>query len=544
MNDDYNQWSTIRPYKSETAVSAMTWVPEEERDRLIAYQKYDEMYWNDPRQFALRFLDGESPLYIPNPRSVVNTTAHYLLKGLEITAEEEVTKKALRDFLKRETFYSRFDAAKLAGVAKGDYVMHMTADPRKPKGSRISLVGVEPDRVFPIWDDDEPGKMVGCHIATTYVLPKSKDPEQKTRLRRLTYKIVEPKPGSSAGRRISREEAIYEIESNSWLGGDEGRVKKIKQLLPWGLLDERITAIPIYWFKNQEWTGEDYGSSELRGIERLSEVVSQGATDVSGSLSLEGLGVYATDGGRPVTEDQQGNLIETEWEVSPGKVMEVPTGAYFRRVQGVGSITPAIDNIAYIEDKINSALGITDVALGKVEATVAQSGIALAIKFLPTLARVEPRDRAGIDKLTQLFYDWKTWYAVFEQTLLTGDIVPTIGDKLPMDRAAKLNELNNMRDRKIIPAQFYRDQMESFGYEFPEDIEEQLRTEAEEAFQDQIQNMMAAQQIAAQQNGQGQEQDPRGGQNSPGPNGSGGAKGNQSNNKNRPNESGGTEAKA
>lgn len=211
--------------------------------------------------------------------------------------------------------------------------------------------------------------------------------------------------------------------------------------------------------------------------------------------------------------------------------MEVPTGAYFRRVDGVGSITPAIDNIKYLEDKINSALGLSDVALGKVEASVAQSGIALAIRFMPTLARIETRDRLGIDKLRQLFYDWKTWYAVFEQKQLSGDIVPVIGDKLPMDRTAKLNELNNMRDRKIIPASFYRSEMEKLGYAFPDDIEEQLRKEAEQAFQDQIQNMFAAQQMSAQnKSSESESQD------------TANPSGNRSNNKSRPNESGGTEA--
>ena len=526
MSED-NQWSSTKPYLGSNVVAAMTWVPEEDRSRLAAYDKYDQMYWNDPRQFALRVLDEESPVYIPNARTVVNTTSHFLLKGLDIHTEDDTTAKALDDFLEREMFYSRFDSAKQTGIARGDYVFHMTANPSKAAGTRISLNSVEPSHVFPIWDEDEPGKMIGCHLAVAFILPKDEDPEQKTRLRRLTYRFVDV----NGQRRISREEAIWEIEGTSWLTGESGRARKIKQIIPLGLLDSRITALPVYWFKNQAWDGEDFGSSELRGLERLVEVVSQGATDVAGALALEGLGVYATDGGRPVADDGHGNLIETEWEVAPGKVMEVPTGAYFRRVDGVGSITPAIDNIKYLEDKINSALGLSDVALGKVEASVAQSGIALAIRFMPTLARIETRDRLGIDKLRQLFYDWKTWYAVFEQKQLSGDIVPVIGDKLPMDRTAKLNELNNMRDRKIIPASFYRSEMEKLGYDFPDDIEEQLRKESEQAFQDQIQNMFAAQQMSAQnKSSESESQD------------TANPSGNRSNNKSRPNESGGTEA--
>lgn len=527
---EQNQWSTTKPYVG-TEISAMTWIPSEERARLAAYFQYDDMYWNDPRQFALRVLEGEEPVYIPNARQVVNITAHYLLKGLQITCTVDSTKKVLNDFLKREAFYSRFNEAKVTGVARGDWVFHLTANPAKPGGTRLSLNAVEPMDVFPIWDEDNPGKMIGCHLAVAYLPPVETDPEQKTRLRRLTYReeLV------NGQKRISREEGIYVLDNTAWLTGAEtGKVKKISTIIPLGLLDSRITTIPVYWFKNQHWGGDDYGSSELRGMERLTEVISQASTDVAGALSLEGLGVYATDGGRPVADNGQGELVETDWDVAPGKVMEVPSGAYFRRVDGVGSITPAIDNIEYLEKKIYRALGLSDVALGEVDAMVAQSGIALAIKFLPTLARIESRDQAGLDRLTQLFFDWKTWHEVFEQQPLAGDIVPTIGDKLPMDRTARLNELNNMRDRKIITAQYYRDEMEKLGYEFPDDIEDQLKAESEQAFQDQIRNMMAAAQMSGNNQNSSDGGTPSGGTLPP--------PGNRSNNKSRTNESSGTEA--
>ena len=83
-----NQWSSTKPYLANDVTAAMTWVPEEDRSRLAAYDKYDQMYWNDPRQFALRVLDDESPVYIPNARTVVNTTSHFLLKGLDLHTED------------------------------------------------------------------------------------------------------------------------------------------------------------------------------------------------------------------------------------------------------------------------------------------------------------------------------------------------------------------------------------------------------------------------------------------------------------------------
>ena len=519
---DYTQWSSVRPLVGASALAGLNWIPEEDRLRIAAYMKYDQMYWNDPLQYALRVLDGEQPLYIPNARTVVDTTAHYLLKGLELTCSNTKTKTALDAFLKREVFYSRFDAAKVSGVARGDFIFHMTADPRKQPGSRISLVSVDPSSVFPIYDPDLPGKMIGCHIAVQWQDP---DDPTKTLLRRLTYRVEQDETGEN--RRISREEAIFELENGF---GQAGKAKKVKTILPFGYLHPAITVIPIYWFKNRDWEGEDFGSSELRGLEFMLQTISQGATDVSASLALEGLGVYATDGGRPV--DETGT--ETEWEVSPGKVMEVPQGSYFRRVEGVTSITPAVDQIKYLEEKINRASGLSDVALGTVEAAVAESGIALAIKFMPTLAKIETRDRAGIDKLTQLFFDWKTWHGAFEQEQLEGDIVPAIGDKLPTNSTERVNELNNMFDRKIISKEYYRDEMTKLGYTFPADIEKQIEGDAEQALLQARATMLATRDTeGGALNGKSGDAD----------GGTLPAAGNRSNNKDRPNESAGTESK-
>ena len=512
---------------------APSWIPSDELERIQAYEKYDQMYWNDQRQFSLRVLEGEEPIYIPNARTVVDTTSHYLLKGLAVGAEDNTTKAALKAFLDRELFYSRFQTAKHAGVARGDFVFHLTADPRKEEGTRLSLNSVDPSMVFPIYDEDIPDELVGCHIVDVYKVEDRDDKDfGRERVRKLTYRIVR----ENARKRISREEAIFEMTPKWW--GPEP--KKIRQTIPLGFLDERITSTPIYWFRNQDWEGQLYGSSELRGIEGLIRAVSQGSTDTQGSLSLEGLGVYATDGGRPV--DNSGT--ETDWEISPGRVMEVPSGAYFRRVEGVGSITPMTDQFNYLESKIREATALSDVALGRVDVQTAQSGIALAIKFMPTLAKIDERDKAGLGKLKQLFFDWKTWHSIFENQDLQGDVTVEIGEKLPQDRVALVNELNNMLDRKIISRKYYRTSMEKLGYEFPEDleaeIEEELKKDAERA--------AALAPPALQPNAVaaavGDKPPPANGgvaQGSQTPRGQD-AQGNRSNNRNRPNESGGTES--
>jgi len=514
MSDDPNQWSSVRRF---LGVARPVWIPQDEQDRIAAYEKYNELYQNEPRQFSLRVLEGEQPLYIPNARVIVDTTAYYILKGLELVVDggSAATKKTLQAFLDREAFYSRFHTAKHAGVAKGDFVFHLTGNPKKREGRRLSLNSVDPGSVFPVWDMHTPDKMLKCHLVTVYNDPN----DNKSYVNKLTYELEEDELGN---RRVSRQQGIYELEPK-WYGEQP---KLVRTILAKGYLDQRIDTIPVYWFRNRAWDGEDFGSSELRGFESLLQTVSQSATDVSASLSLEGLGVYATDGGRPVNDSG----AEVDWEVAPGRVMEVPQGSYFRRVEGVTSITPATDQISYIERKMMEGASLSDVALGKVDAQVAQSGIALAIKFMPTLAKVEQRDQAGIARLKQLFYDWMVWHEVFEHEALEGEVVPTIGDKLPTDRKAKVEELNNMLDRRVISTKYYRDEMEKLGYEFPRNI------------QDQIDEDLARNAVSKnQQEDQGDDEETSE-DDETSTDGNTLEDQNSSNNKDRPNESSGTEA--
>ena len=461
---DFTPYSTLGAFK----VTQPTIFPEDHRERIGSYFKYDEMYWNDDTQFTLRVLEGEEPLYIPNARTIVDTTSHYLLKGLQVHPESPEKNRALTDalknFLTRERFYSRFHTAKHAGVARGDFAFHMTADPTKPDGTRLSLTSIDPATVVPIYDDDDMTKLLRVHIVEAY-----RDALEPTKqlIRKLTYEYE-----LVGGRkRVFREEAIWELEPKWW----GPKPKKVRELISRAPLPEAITVIPVYWFQNIGWDGQQFGSSELRGFERLNYAVSQAATDQEVALSLEGLGVYATDGGRPV--DDQGN--EVDWEIAPGKVMEVPQGSFFRRVEGMSTLKPSMDHINYLESKLREAGGLSDVALGRVDVQTAQSGIALAIKFMPTLAKIEERDLAGVEGLTQLFHDWKTWWSVYEREVLDGEIEVTIGDKLPTNRTERINELNNMLDRKVISKKYYREEMQTLGYEFPDDIQEEIDKEIE-----------------------------------------------------------------
>lgn len=550
----------ISPYTNVLQLGgtdSFSWLPRHDKERAQAYQKYDQIYWNDINQFSIRYLVGEFPVYIPNARTVVDTTAHYYLKGLAVNVKEPErytkTAEALTEFLKRETFYSTFHAAKHRGVARGDFALHITGDPEKPEGKRLSVNSVHPSKVILDRDPDNDNRIIRAHLVEQVPHP---DPRKKGEhaVKELCYwyddgdndaddipgqapyqdEVAREGRDSDTGVRVvMRTERIWSLDKPWW---DEEQRELLVTTLEEEALPDPIDVIPVYWFPNLGWDEGPYGYSELRGFEREFQSISQVTTDQGTSLSLEGLGVYATDGGKPVDK----NGVEVEWEVGPGKVMEVGTGSYFRRVEGVGSVKPNIDHIDYLESKIREAGGLSDVALGRVDVQTATSGIALAIKFMPTLAKLDQRDKMGIDRLTQVFYDWQKWYKAYENTQLDGEIEVTIGDKLPTDRTGRINELNNMLDRGVISKKYYRAEMQQLGYEFPDDIEEQIDEEDQKAAEKAAAAAPPGLQDNAIDASTGAKPPPPG--NQPGQVTTKKLVLNRSNNKARPNESGGTEA--
>lgn len=452
---DTTPYSSVLPFGDSNLMP--TWLPLEEAQRIQAYTTYDNMYWNVPDTFKITWRGAEDkPIYVPNPRRICDSTAHFLFKGLNLVAPSTPQQDFLDAFLKREEFYSRWMLNKQAGVVRGDFVFHLTADTSKPEGSRLSLTTVDPSSYFPVWDEDDLDKRIGVHLAEAF----ESDEFRRKVVKRLSYRYVR----ISGKRRVEVSEALFSADRYA---EKEGPVK-LKDLQTPYLLPEAITEIPVYHIKNLQWQGEPYGSSEIRGYEMLMQAVNQTISDTQLALALEGLGVYATDGGSPVDENDE----ETDWVIAPAKVMEVPTGSYFKRVEGISSVTPALDMVKYLEAALDLSSGTFNT--GQVDIQMAESGIHLALKFLPTLAKMEQRELAGTTNLQQMFFDWSFWVDVFEgaegSAIEVGlELEVGLGDKLPMDRDKTVSELNNMLDRHIISRRYYRREMKKLGYTFPSD---------------------------------------------------------------------------
>jgi hypothetical protein len=293
--------------------------------------------------------------------------------------------------------------------------------------------------------------------------------EKDVKIKRLTYRKSET-PGGP----ITVEEAWFKVDD--W-GGPKSKPSKIIQPLR---VIQGITNLPVYHIKNTEEPGNPFGSSEIRGLERIMAAVNQAISDEDLALAIEGIGLYATDA--PPPKDDAGNIIN--WVLGPGRMLEHPPspgskGVY--RVSGVGSVGPYQEHLGYLENKLKETSGTPDIAIGRVDVTVAESGIALLLQMGPMLAKAEEKDTSIVDVHDQMFFDLATeWFPVFESVNFEGTVVSTtLGDKLPTNRTARLAELNDMLDRQVISTQYYRDEATKLGYVFPDDIESGIAADAQ-----------------------------------------------------------------
>lgn len=418
------------------------WVPAYEKDRIAAYQAYEEMYWSHSGTFAaITRGSDDDPIYVPTARIIVNTLARYSGKNLRILAnplygtesEQKAIGLALAPLLAREAFIPRFSGSKKMALIQGDSVWHIIANSAKLPGTRVSLKKIDPAAYFPVPEEFlEEGVYRKVHIAEMTPDP---DDEDKTLVERLTYtQMMTPEGGPGA---IISETALFEVENSlSEADGGDKAPKLLEQILPPTPLDPRITTIPVYHFKNSLLDDGTYGNSVVRGLARLMAAINQSVSDEDLALALEGLGVYATESGAPV--DAEGE--DTDWWIAPGRVLENVKN--FKRVEGVGSVQPFGDHIDKLTKFLFLSAGVTEAAIGNIDAATAESGIARMLKLAPTIEEARDINDAWAAGLSQMLYDLNFWLQVYESTGW-GAALPlvTFADPAPVDRAAAVEEI-------------------------------------------------------------------------------------------------------
>jgi hypothetical protein len=474
MATELTPYSTAVPLLS-TAMKP-TWVPDDlDVERIASYQLYEQIYWTVPDTLKLVARGYEDkPIYVPTGRTIVDTTHRYTAPGFKFGAvarldsqqtDTTAAQQFFLDLFRREEFYTRFTGNKRFGLIRGDWCFHITADDTRPEGSRISITTIDPGSYFPIPHDDDVDKIIGCHVVNTIKVGND------TKIHRLTYRKTLDANGNPDGKGITVEEGIFKLDK--WGGPTDAPERKIRDVTP---LPPSITALPVYHIKNFEEPQNPFGSSELRGFERIMAAVNQAISDEELALALEGLGMYETDAPPPKRDGK-----EINWELGPGRVVEHPMGTNWRRVAGVGSVTPMQDHISFLIRQLRQASATPDIAVGVVEVSIAESGIARALQLGPLLAKTEEKDGIIIDKMVQMGYDLiNGWVPAYERQTFDGiDLSPIMGEKVPVDRAARFAELNSMLEADVIDTQYYREEATKLGYVFPADMAARAQKEAD-----------------------------------------------------------------
>lgn len=459
-------WGTIKKPSWITSVL--------DQQRIMSYQLYEQIYWNVPDTFRLAARGAEDkPIYVPSGRIIIEAINRYTAPGfnfnvfpsipgtLPASGVIETANAFFTSFFAREKFFSKFAGNKRYGLIRGDWLWHLTGDPTKPQGSRVSIHALDPASYFPIPHPDDLDRILGCHIAEQFVPEGETDPV----IKRTTYRKSDADLVSPPGGPITVEIALFALDD--WEGPKSKPIKQIRKLeqIP------GIISLPVYHIPNFDEPQNPFGSSEMRGLERIIAAINQGISDEELTLAMEGLGMYATDA--PPPTDDEGN--ELDWILGPGRVIEhpaLPGGKGVYRVNGVGSVGPYQEHLKYLSDKLDQAAGTPDMSKGKVSVSVAQSGISMAMELAPIIARTDEKDIAIKEVHTQLFFDLATqWFPTYEGARFDGLLVlPFIGDKMPVDREKRFAELNDMMDRGVISAAYYRQEAAKLGYTFPEGI--------------------------------------------------------------------------
>lgn len=444
-----------------------TWMDTYDAERINSYQTYEQMYWNVPETFKLvmRGEENNTPIYIPTARTLVDTTNRYLCPVPGFVVEADIGTPEQRaqcrlmfsNLFRRERFWSKFQANKLYGLLRGDWCWHVMANPAKPPGRRIKIEPIDPGAYFPVFHSADPERIIAVHLAEEVV-----DDEDNVFIRRQTYQVgADPKNNDGSDRTIYNSIGLF--DSEAWQDLEDEPQEVVKPLTP---LPAQITAIPIYHIRNIETPGDPFGSSELRGFERIMAAVNQAVSDEEIALALEGLGMYATDGGPP--RDAQGRV--TDWILGPGRVVEHGAGSKFTRINGVSSVQPVQDHLKFLINSLKEASATPDVAIGRVDVSVAESGIALALQLGPMLSKVEVRKEPITDVHTQMYHDLRMWFRAYEQFDTPCVVVPVFGSNIPEDRDTEIERILSIVAAGLADAEWGREQLAEYGYVFEDDM--------------------------------------------------------------------------
>lgn len=443
-----------------------TWLNDYDASRVATYGLYEDIYWTVPQTFRLQQRGSDaSPIYIPSGRVICNTMDRYVAvdwepivdPGFGTPEEQLLMLTAFTDLFKREKMGSKFQSNKLGGIVKGDWAFYITGDIEKPEGSRISVMPIDMASVLPIEDPNDADRVLGYDIVEEVLIGAD------TRIKRTRYLKSDAPDYSLAGAGVPGGPISYQVDALEIAGWEDPLEQKFVPyefaVPPTAMVG--ITKLPIYHIKNMEETGNPFGSSEMRGIERIMAAVNQAISDEELALALEGLGMYASAKAPP-----EGGV----WPLGPGRVVQDEN---FKRINGINTVGPFMEHLKYLHGQMDEVSGVSDVAKGKVSVDVAQSGIALSIQMGPILTSSKKKDTTIREVMDNMLFDLRDWFQAYESTnLINTRCVSRFGEKMPTDNATRFNQLLQMYTATppLITAAYFRDACREMGIDIPIDV--------------------------------------------------------------------------
>ena len=442
--------------------------------RVQTYDLYENLYRN--ATVALKIVlrgDDQSAIIMPNGRKIVEATNRFLGVNVDYLVEaagDEGARQEVEawwtDFWKREAFPSKFNSNKRWGLIRGDAYFYVYADPNKVQSQRISIKELDPRQVFEI--EDAIGNTIGVHIVDKVQDYREPDKPEKQIARRRTFRIT--------------EEGISS-ELNFWTIGkwDDRTVKavEVQERIAYPeyeeevfLLPSVITQLPVYKWRNQPPQNSNWGTSQLAGLETLLYALNQSLSDEDSTLVFQGLGMYVTDAAPPL-DPNTGDVAD--WNIGPKQIIEIATGQRFDRVTGVSDLSPFINHMQYINDGMAEASGTPQIAIGRVDVAVAESGISLQLQLMPLLAQNAEKELELVNILDQMFFDITTmWLPGYEpeqfgnvEVMSQLSVVSIFDDPMPVDRQKKIEEIITLDKSNLILKSMSVTALRSLGWQYP-----------------------------------------------------------------------------
>lgn len=458
----------------------------DDQDRIRAYQFYEDAYHNRPETFQITMRgedEEQKAIYLPSAKIIIDATNRFLAINYGFLVEPDGSgtgphkeaRRLLTNLWKRERMTTKFNNQRRYGLVRGDALFHITADDTKEEGKRISIHELDPSQYFPIVDPNNVDRVIGCHIVDKVQDPRTPEDKTKQVARRQTYRKELDAAGLPTGQ-ITSELALFALNKWDDRTGKKDDIEQISILKPVFPLPDQITELPVYHWRNNIIPGGTFGNSEIMGLERIMAAMNQSMTDEDATLVMQGLGMYTTDAAAPMNADG----TPGEWEVGPGVIIETGDGQSFSRVSGVSSVAPMQEHIKLMHERANQSAGVPDIAAGRVDVTVVESGIALRLQLLPILAKNKEKEDELLSVMDHLLYDLiGMWFPAYEgKNYEEVDVASSVDDPIPQNREAKIQEIMLLFTSGLITIKMAQAELSKFGYNFADGDEKQAIADA------------------------------------------------------------------